>query len=171
VRVFVSEIPDEGLTLQFRGNESSWEGLEGIHLESFPRGQLFLEKRGQDVFLRGQFDSSARLSCSRCLEGYPFPVDVSFRYTLRPLDKDLRKNREMELVREDLEYGYYEGDVIQLDRLIEEHLLLTLPMKPLRRDDCRGICSRCGTNRNETDCGCSTTLEGNPFEVLKKKIS
>lgn len=171
MRVFVPEIPDEGLSLRFCGNDARWEGLLGMDMASLPDGQIFLERRGKDVFLRGKFSASVRLSCSRCLEGYSLPMELSIRYTLRPLDRDTRKASEEELVREDLEYGYYEGDVIQLDRLIEEHVLLNLPMKPLCRVDCRGICPRCGSNRNEAECDCSLNQAESPFDVLKTRVS
>jgi uncharacterized protein len=171
VRVSVSDIPEEGLSIDFHGKESAWEGLEGMDMASLPAGRLFLEKRGLDVFLRGQFTVAVRLPCGRCLEGFTFPLDLTFRHTLRPLDRELREVREVELVRDDLEYGCYEGDVVQLDRLIEEHLLLSLPMKALCRDDCLGICPRCGANRNDKDCGCSTRVGRGPFDALKDYFS
>lgn len=171
MRVFVPEIPEEGLELRFSGNDARWDGLAGIDLASRPEGKIFLERRGQDVFLRGNVHACVRLACSRCLEGYSFQLDAPFRYTLRPLGKDTRKAREVELVREDLEFGYYEGDVIELDRLIEEHVVLGIPMKPLCRDDCEGICPRCGANRNEQDCACSSQRPEGPFDVLKTRSS
>jgi len=171
VRVLVSDIPEEGLSITFRGKDSPWEGLAGMEMASLPEGRLLLERRGRDVFLKGQFTASVRLPCSRCLEGFGFPVDLSFRHTLRPLDREVRETREVELVREDVEYGCYEGDEIELDRLVEEQLLLTLPMKPLCREDCRGICPRCGANRNEEECACSERAEDGPFDALKNYFS
>lgn len=171
MRVLVSDIPDEGMSIAFHGNDSSWDGLSGMDVASLPEGRIFLEKRGRDVFLKGRFRATVRLPCSRCLEGFPFPVELSFRHTLRPLDRELRETREVELVREDLEYGCYEGDEILLDGLVEEHLLLNLPMKPLCREDCRGICPRCGANRNESDCGCAALSGSGPFDALKEYFS
>ena len=170
MRVLVPEIPEEGLMLCFAGGDARWDGLAGMEVESLPEGQVFLERRGQDVFLKGQVSACLRLACGRCLESYPFTLDVSFRHTLRPLQKEMRGVREVELVREDLEYGCYEGDTIELDRLIEEHVLLGLPMKPLCRDDCKGICSRCGANRNEGSCTCALDEAESPFNVLKTRV-
>lgn len=46
------------------------------------------------------------------------------------------------------------GDQIDLAPIAREYVLLELPEAPLCRDDCAGICPQCGTDRNETDCGC-----------------
>lgn len=171
MKVFFSAIPDEGLVIPFTEKDASWRGLEDISFESQPRGELFVEKKGRDVFIKGSFSAVAHFSCSRCLEDFPFPLDLSFQHTLRPLKKDAQGFQEQELHPEDLEYGYYEEDVIHLDRLIEEHLLLSIPMKPLCAEPCKGLCSRCGVNQNKKSCECFKKDKDSPFDGLKDIIT
>jgi len=165
-----SAIPEEGISIHFQGRDSSWEGLAEIPMERMPRGDLFVERRGKTVVVQGACSAVAGLACSRCLETYSFPMEASFRHILRPLEEDSRTVRETELAPEDLEYGYYEAEVIELDRLVEEYLLLAMPMKPLCSEACKGLCPVCGTNRNETDCPCDANEGKSPFDLLKKRF-
>ena len=171
MKVFFSAIPDEGLLIPFTEKDSAWEGLRDVSFESLPRGELSVGKIGRDVFIKGTFSAVANFSCSRCLEAFPHSLDISFQHTLRPLNKEVQKIREQELIPEDLEYGYYEEDVILLDQLIEEHLLFAVPMKPLCTETCRGLCSLCGINKNKDDCSCSKKEKDSPFDNLKHFIT
>jgi uncharacterized protein len=47
-----------------------------------------------------------------------------------------------------------------------EWISLALPVKPLCREDCAGLCPRCGADRNETACGCTETVRSSPFAAL-----
>ncbi|MCD7905534.1 MAG: DUF177 domain-containing protein [Clostridiales bacterium] len=56
---------------------------------------------------------------------------------------------------------------MDLEPLVYAELLLNFPMKNLCREDCKGLCIKCGHNLNEGDCGCDRFI-GNPeFEKLK----
>ena len=67
---------------------------------------------------------------------------------------------------DEVELGWYRGSEIQLDSVCLEMISLALPVKPLCRDDCAGLCPRCGADRNEAPCGCSETAPNSPFAVL-----
>jgi uncharacterized protein len=166
MKVFISEIPEEGLDLTFKGEDFVWIGLKGLNVSTYPHGKVIIEKSGLTVFVKGDFNSELLLSCSRCLETFPFPLDLEFSHTLRPKPIDTLE-REVELLPEDLESGYYEEDTVELGRLIEESLLLSIPMKPLCQDTCLGICPMCGVDRNIHLCRCVTGLTNSPFSVLK----
>ena len=53
------------------------------------------------------------------------------------------------------EQFYIEGYNLDVDQLVGNELTLNLPMKVLCREDCKGICSRCGTNLNRGTCDCA----------------
>ena len=74
---------------------------------------------------------------------------------------------EAELTEEDLSFSFYEGDEVNLAPLVRETLLLALPTKPLCREDCRGLCPRCGANRNGAECGCREEWRDPRLEVLR----
>ena len=168
VKLHYSDIPKGGLRIAFRGEDGPWEGLKGHSVEALPTGHLFVQRRGQDVFVEGEVASTLRFACSRCLEGFLYPVEVSFRHMLRPQGKGRVETKEIELSPEDLEHGTYDEDDVPLVNVIEEHLLLSLPMQPLCKEECRGLCPHCGMNRNNEDCKCLESIEKSPFDCLKQ---
>lgn len=170
MKIIVSEIPDEGLALPITAEPLDREALAGIFFDREPAGDAFFERVGQNVLIRARFSAVLRLECSRCLEPVAFPLNLEFRHVLRPYDRRVESVKELELHAEDLECGFYENDAFEFNRIVEEHIVLSLPMKPLCRDDCRGLCPRCGANRNEADCGCPGGERVSPFEKLKSLV-
>ena len=74
---------------------------------------------------------------------------------------------EIELSPEDLEEGTYDEEEIPVESVVVEHVLLSLPMKPLCDANCKGLCPSCGSNRNLTDCGCHDGMGSSPLDCLK----
>jgi uncharacterized protein len=69
---------------------------------------------------------------------------------------------------EDLEAGWFRGPMIRLDDFFGEVIALTMPLQPLCDEDCAGICSHCGVDLAETQCGCVDERIDSPFAVLAK---
>jgi DUF177 domain-containing protein len=104
----------------------------------------------------GRLDATAHVPCSRCLEPYPMQVgrdfDVAYVPTLRGAGAD---EMDLQISREDLDVAYLDEDGnLDLSGLAAEQVYLTLPMKPLCADDCRGLCPGCGCNLNTESCHC-----------------
>lgn len=150
MQIRVDEIPEEGLDVQ--GVESfphpfqdpSWR-LDAV--------SLHVDKDGDAVFVRGELVARVPLVCGRCLEPYSVAVEpaVDARFVPSPRER----GEEHELGADDLETDVYHNGVLDLDALLETETTLSLPMKPLCRDDCRGLCPVCGGNRNATACACA----------------
>ena len=83
--------------------------------------------------LRGTLQTKVALSCSRCVENFTFPLEGH-------LDEELPVDDQSEL------------DVTEL---IRELFIISLPLKPLCHEACKGLCPTCGKNRNEKECACS----------------
>jgi uncharacterized protein len=166
VKLQYSDIPKQGLRFDIRGEDGRWEGLKDFSVEVPPRGHLFVQRQGRDVFVRGEVCTTLRFDCSRCLEGFSYQVQTTLSQLLSPTE-DRAEAREVELAPDDLENSTYEGEDILLDRVIEEHLLLSLPMQPLCDEGCRGLCPGCGENRNRGECGCPEGSQKLPFDSLK----
>jgi uncharacterized protein len=62
---------------------------------------------------------------------------------------------------------YYTGEVVNLENILREQVLLTLPLKPLCSETCQGICPRCGADLNRETCQCSEEESDSPFAILK----
>jgi uncharacterized protein len=105
------------------------------------------------------------LECSRCLVAYPFEHDEEFLLLLRP--RTPVAGEEISLDREDLDTYYYDDPVVPVAPIIEERIQMAVPMKPLCREDCRGLCPQCGTDRNQSDCTCVTEFSDPRWNALK----
>ncbi len=169
MKILCSSIPEEGLDIAFEGKDSAWEGLAGLGFETAPHGHLHVERHGDEVLVEGDCEVVLKMPCSRCLDDFRMPVQVSLRRVLQPASKVFSEEPEVELRPEDLEVGCYdaEEDTVYLDLLVEEHILLALPMKPLCSETCKGLCPYCGTNWNHTGCRCLERVRSSPFDCLK----
>lgn len=169
----VTEIPREGMDLTAaRGN--SWIGhlLDGM--DPFPlvrmrvvSADLFLSLEGRDLEANGSFVAEGDCPCDRCSESVKVRIDQEFRTLFVPRDRGPAGSGDLELLPDDLDLGFYDGAGIEVNDIFWEQVALTLPAKVLCREDCKGLCPRCGADRNRDDCGCPAEATGTPFDVLK----
>ena len=123
-------------------------------------------KNNREIRLVGRVSTALQLLCSRCLEPFTFAVDLPFDLLYLPHSEN-RGEGEVEIEDDDLGTAFYRDDVIDLGQLMKEQFYLTLPMKPLCREACRGLCPHCGTNLNESSCNCEATWVDPRLEVLR----
>jgi uncharacterized protein len=95
---------------------------------------------------------NGRLECSRCLAPYPFSSEETFTVVLSR--RQPAAEGEIALEKEDLDISFYEDPTISVVPIAEERVQISIPMKPLCREDCRGLCPRCGQDRNVGSCTC-----------------
>jgi uncharacterized protein len=151
MQIRVSEIPDEGLRLV------DPEALGGVFPDpawTLDAVDLVVERQGDKVAIAGRFEATARLLCSRCLE--PLVSRVEPGVDLHFVPQPSGRQGQIELGRDDLEVDFYRADLLDVGGLLRSETALALPMKPLCRDDCRGLCPVCGGNKNITECRCET---------------
>jgi uncharacterized protein len=124
--------------------------------------------KDKDKFrLVGTIKADLELQCSRCLDPYPLHVDAPFDLRYLPATA-ASTDAEREVDDEDLETSFYRNDEIDLNVLMREQFYLALPMKPLCREGCRGLCAQCGTNLNTSTCDCSPVWEDPRLAALKE---
>lgn len=165
--VRISEIPDEGLRVDSPVDLGEVFPDEGWSLDAV---ELFAERQGTDVLVTGSFQATARLQCSRCLEPLVMRVGPDVDLHLVPAPS---AHEKVELGPDDLELDFYRDDTLDLSRLLRSEMDLALPMKPLCRPDCRGLCPVCGVNRNTGSCGCEVRGVDPrlaPLEALRRQF-
>ena len=127
---------------------------ETAALKSPVRVTAELRKGSVQTDLTGTITADVTLECTRCLAAterrLEFPFAAAFvapeYYTAA---------REAELNAADLDVSIVEDNRIDLGELVREQILLNLPEQVFCREDCRGLCAKCGANLNETDCRCA----------------
>jgi uncharacterized protein len=96
---------------------------------------------------------SGELECSRCLASYPFQNDEEFSLVLYP--RRPVAETEIEMNHEDFDAYFYDDPLVSVAPIAEERIQMAIPMKPLCREDCRGLCSQCGSDLNLSECDCA----------------
>ncbi len=143
------------------------EGREALLLTAPISVDLSLSRSEGNIRIKGLIETKGRIACSRCLEEVDLPFSAPIDHTLYsgsigPFPK------ELELTAEDFDYDYYDGGEIDLADAIYEGIVLAYPMKPLCREDCRGLCPSCGTNLNKKQCSCEKEEGDRRFRALKE---
>jgi uncharacterized protein len=127
---------------------------------------LKLWKDRDGLVLEGQVACSVRFACARCLEEFAaeitFPIELSYQFREEPSPVDPWE--EGDALREITP----DTQEIDLGPDIHDGLILTLPMKPLCRPDCRGLCPVCYTNRNRQECSCRVDGTDSRWDELKR---
>ena len=130
-----------------------------------------LKLEGELSRIEGGYALTARLSydgqleCSRCLAPYAFQEDDEFTLVLYPRAGALEA--DVELAKGDLDTQFYDQPVIALSPIVEERVQMALPMKPLCRPDCRGLCATCGNDLNLGPCACVHDAVDPRWEALR----
>ena len=122
------------------------------------------------VEVEGTVTTLVRFDCSRCLKDFAQPLAIDFALTYvreLPAVSDEESGEDLELAAEDLGLELLPGDEIDLHGVIQEQVLLALPLQPLCTDTCRGLCPHCGADLNVETCSCAGDGFGGKFAALK----
>jgi uncharacterized protein len=128
-------------------------GLEPDAWRDRVRGVFQVEKLGEKLSIRGSVETTATLECARCLRDFQYPVRVPLE-VLAERSGRARDADEAQLEREH-DLVFFNGRQVDMGDAARQALLVEVPMTPRCREDCRGLCPICGTDRNETPCACS----------------
>ena len=130
--------------------------IDDLELKNL-NGNVNIGKTPQGLVVQSDFSSMLNLECVRCLK--EFSAEVSWSFTdLYAFDK--RSETESELI-------LAEDAHIDLAPLVREYALLEVPINPVCKADCKGLCVECGQNLNDKDCGHRPDLINSPFAKLK----
>lgn len=119
-----------------------------------------------EIRVRGQLQSTLETECDRCLEPVRISLAGPFDLFYRPAPKGSLPH-EVAIDDGESQVGFYDGAGIELGEILREHILLSLPMHTICREDCGGICASCGQNRNAGTCGCTEELIDDRWDALR----
>jgi len=135
-----------------------------------------LENTEGEVRVKGRVEAKLEADCDRCLSLAQFAIDEPFDLFYQP-NSMVEDADEIAINEGEAEIGFYKGAGIELDEIVQEQVLLKLPMHLLCSDECRGLCPVCGKNRNESECSCSEIPADDrwiglkQFQVSEEKVS
>ncbi len=165
MKILLSDITDEGLELDFEETVES----EALKILSPARVMLRVDKVGSEVFIRGEVKTEIGLQCGRCLRNFSSGIAAGINVVYHPVE-ELKGEERHEIKGDELDTGFYKGEELDLQELILEQILLSVPMKPLCSESCKGICPKCGTDLNVDMCACESREPDARLAVLKKLL-
>ena len=116
------------------------------------QARLVLEGTSGGIVARGRVTAAIRHTCRRCLTEWAEPLEVDF----------------LEVLGTDPEAEYrLHGDEADLEPPLRDAVLLALPLRPVCRPDCRGLCAVCGADLNTGPCSGHDEAPGSPFAPLR----
>jgi uncharacterized protein len=124
-------------------------------------GSAKISRTPQGLLVQGDFQSTIPLECVRCLSEFSHRIHWDFTEMYAFKKENITESGL--LMPEDAH--------IDLQPLIREYALLEVPIKPLCKPDCKGLCTECGENRNEVDCGHANNKGDNPFSTLSEMLN
>ncbi len=169
MRILIKDLEQGPVRLE---GEISPQGLElapeDIQILSPVKVEVKAEKHSLGIRVQGRFNAHGKVPCARCLESFEFSVSPEFELFYQPHDSRHPLTGEIELAEKDTNVSFFSGDGIEISNIIREQVLLSLPMKPVCREDCKGLCPNCGCNRNLRPCHCESVLQDPRLEPLLK---
>ncbi len=167
MKIRVSDIKDGGTHIHEQmGPEwlenvpELWSGDEKTRLTSNIDIDIEITKVLREITVLGNVSFSIESPCSRCLETVKLDIKPEIRLVLSPSDKIKDE--------EDEHHETYSGEEIDLSDYLREQIAISLPVKVICSEDCKGLCPKCGINLNKETCGCEKERVDPRFAVLKK---
>lgn len=184
----VSDITAEGLSLV---GEATAEELGLAETDATLRGpvsiSLDLAQADEMIAVTGVLEGTVVRQCVRCLKEYEDSLVFSVRAAFaregkeskvgahQPKTGEPRRGRlgstkavtDVEAEDEGDDRYFYQGDHIELAPMLREHIILASPMQPLCRENCAGLCARCGKDLNEGPCQCPAEAPSTAIRVIR----
>ncbi|MCD6452858.1 MAG: DUF177 domain-containing protein [Dehalococcoidales bacterium] len=107
-------------------------------------GEVLLVRTNRGILVRAKLNTEVELGCSRCLKLFGYPLRLNIEEEYLPVADDAEG------------FTIDERHILDLTEAVRQYALLAIPMKPLCREDCRGLCPICGHDLNQGPCGCSS---------------
>ncbi len=167
MKIIVSQIPDEGVEIHsIETAKSLGISPPDLTLDNEVQIDAMVSRQGRIFFIDGSLRTSLLLICSRCAGEFSYPVKSEFYCQEEPFGKS-EMETEAVLRRGDMDIDHYRGDEVELNDIFREQVILAVPMHPLCKAECLGLCPKCGQNLNIRKCDCREDMMQNPFSVIK----
>jgi uncharacterized protein len=151
------ELPFGGAVVEYWGQNYTPVGPLSV--------QIAANYARDDIMTRVSLSGAFSLPCSRCLAETGIAIEGNMRYLFTLRDTGDDRDGELDVIEVD-------GFQAELDMspYVWETLILNLPEGVLCKEDCKGLCSVCGCDRNARDCGCAADDADPRLTVLKSLL-
>jgi uncharacterized protein len=138
------------------GSTRSYEVDDSVKIADDDRvvkGQVNMIRTNRGILVTAALNTEIELTCSRCLAEFICPLSLEIEEEYFPTI-DILTGAPVAIPDEPGAFAIDQNNILDLTEAIRQYTLLSIPMKPLCREDCAGLCLTCGTNLNEKQCQC-----------------
>jgi uncharacterized protein len=132
-------------------------------------GQIDFNNTGTLLLLEGELQTVVKIECGRCLTDFTLPIESTVEEEFR-LEQIGDSVQALPLEEEDVSPDLVERNLLDVQELIRQSLLVALPIQPLCKADCKGLCPTCGENLNVRKCQCPPAETESPFKALAELL-
>jgi uncharacterized protein len=117
-------------------------------------GNISLIKTHRGILAKGTVETVVPLECSRCLKTFKKKLKLDIEEEYFP-SLDINSGTPMDMPEESEGFTIDDHHILDLREAIRQNALLAMPMKPLCREECAGLCPVCGKDLNKESCDCN----------------
>ncbi len=130
------------------------------------RGEVTMLRTNRGILVTGRLETDIQFTCSRCLSQCGQPLTLEIEEEFFPTIDVLTGAAASVPEDEPGAFTVDQNNVLDLTEAIRQYALLAVPMKPLCREDCQGLCPTCGTNLNVKSCDCPPQIDLRSSKLL-----
>jgi uncharacterized protein len=130
MQINVSQLLKSSIGAEREYEVSDYVDITGEDAQNFVEGTARLTRTNRGILVKGSFNTQIKIACSRCLNNFAHFLKI------------------------DIEEEYFHH-ILDLSEAVRQNAMLALPMKPLCREDCFGLCTECGQDLNKEECNCT----------------
>jgi uncharacterized protein len=117
------------------------------------RGEVTLVRSNTSILVQGRLETQTEMTCSRCLKPFVLKIPLKIQEEFYPTI-DIITGARLPKPEDPGSFTIDEHHILDLTEAIRQYIITALPMKPLCKEDCAGLCGTCGKDLNLGDCGC-----------------
>ncbi|NUL82249.1 MAG: DUF177 domain-containing protein [Armatimonadetes bacterium] len=159
--------------VQRPGRPVEWELTLTLDREESPpmaeplTGKLTAISGGSILRIEAAFQCAIWLECALCTGRFKHPIAFQFEedYHVKGIPAGVN-SQGFAQIEDDDPFPIFEGNVLLAEELLRQYLLLQVPMHPLCKEDCKGLCHHCGANLNNEACKCPPEPKNTAFAQL-----
>lgn len=169
------DLSRESVDAMLAGDPAGYRASGPMHVDAD------LHRMHERVLLSARSEAKLTVPCGRCLRPVPVSIPVEVDRSFVPAGgaearrgssseeaDPSERHRAGSFGTDDVDEETYIGKVLDLDPSVREALLLALPPYPVCREDCKGLCPKCGNDLNAGECGCDRTVPDPRWAALEK---
>lgn len=149
--------------------------ISGAGTKNLVQGVVTLTRTNRGILVQGKLQTKVTIECSRCLNLFDYPLTINIEEEYFPII-DVNSGSALEIPDEPDIFKIDEHHILDLREAVRQNGLLAIPMKPLCKEDCPGICQDCGKDLTKGNCNCNkgkidsrwSKLVGSDFSVKNK---